>query len=197
MMRTLMAVTALIVVFGSNAEARSHSHHHHYHHRHHRADGRHFHYAVDRERGVDGICAHRSAAIPDHLIILRGRGLTMVRMPEAQPLARSSSGVTMSARSLADRMVNGSSRAAMTVMRFVRGLDHLRVPSLSGMPTARSNDLAPRRRQGVGRDPGFGAGAPFRVAPPLYHRLDGLSGSHPIKKGGSGKAQRYLGMHRW
>jgi hypothetical protein len=93
---------------------------------------------VDRERGVDGICAHRSAAIPDHLIILRGRGLTMVRMPEAQPLARSSSGVTMSARSLADRMVNGSSRAAMTVIRFVRGPDHLPVPSLSGMPTARS-----------------------------------------------------------
>jgi hypothetical protein len=108
---------------------------------------------VDRERGVDGICAHRSAAIPDHLIILRGRGLIMVRMPEAQPLARSSSGVIMSAGSLADRMVNGSSRAAMTVMWFVRGLDHLPVPSLSGMPTARSSDLARRRRQGVGRDP--------------------------------------------
>jgi hypothetical protein len=55
MMRTLMAVTISVCLFGSSAEARSrHHHHHHYHHHnyshhhryyHHRADGRHYHYA--------------------------------------------------------------------------------------------------------------------------------------------------------
>jgi hypothetical protein len=47
MMRTFMAVAALVCWCGSNAEARSsHRHHHHYGHRHyhHHADGRH-HYA--------------------------------------------------------------------------------------------------------------------------------------------------------
>jgi hypothetical protein len=53
MMRTLMAVTILICLFGSNAEARSrHHHHHHYryrhyhqHYHHHHSEGRHQHYA--------------------------------------------------------------------------------------------------------------------------------------------------------
>jgi hypothetical protein len=56
-MRTLMAVTILVCLFGSNAEARSrHYHHHYYHHHYHRhhhhyyyhyrrADGRHYRYA--------------------------------------------------------------------------------------------------------------------------------------------------------
>jgi hypothetical protein len=51
MMRTLMAVTILICLFGSSAEARSRHHHHHYyryrhyHHHYHHSEGRHQHYA--------------------------------------------------------------------------------------------------------------------------------------------------------
>jgi hypothetical protein len=51
MMRTLMAVTILICLFGSSAEARSRHHHHHYyryrhyHHYYHHSEGRHQHYA--------------------------------------------------------------------------------------------------------------------------------------------------------
>ena len=49
MMRTLMAVTILICLFGSSAEARSrHPHHHYYryhHYHHHHSEGRHQHYA--------------------------------------------------------------------------------------------------------------------------------------------------------
>jgi hypothetical protein len=54
MMRTLMAVTVLVCLFASSAEARSRHHHHHHHHyyrhhhhyyHHHHAYGRHSHYA--------------------------------------------------------------------------------------------------------------------------------------------------------
>jgi hypothetical protein len=53
-MRTLMAVTVLVCLFASSAEARSRHHHHHHHHyyrhhhhyyHHHHAYGRHSHYA--------------------------------------------------------------------------------------------------------------------------------------------------------
>ena len=46
MMRTLMAVTVLICLFGSSAEARSrhHHHHHYYRHHHHRYHHQHRHY---------------------------------------------------------------------------------------------------------------------------------------------------------
>jgi len=136
MMRTLMAVTILVCLFGSNAEARS----------------RHYIITtttttttatttttttitvvlmavitampVGREHGADGSCARKSAAIPDHPIILRDRGLTTDQMPVAQSLARSSSGVTTSARLSATRTVNGSFRAATMVMRFGPVLDH-------------------------------------------------------------------------
>ncbi len=43
-MRTLLAATLVLCVFGSSAEARSHNHHRHYHHRSHRAGG-HYGYA--------------------------------------------------------------------------------------------------------------------------------------------------------
>jgi hypothetical protein len=53
MMRTLMAVTVLVCLFASSAEARSRHHHHHHHYyrhhhhyyHHHHAYGRHSHYA--------------------------------------------------------------------------------------------------------------------------------------------------------
>jgi hypothetical protein len=86
MMRTLMAVTILICLFGPSAEARSrHPHHHyyryhHYHQHYHHYHGRHQHYAGSQERGAAGTCARRSAAIPDHPIVLRDRGPTMGRM---------------------------------------------------------------------------------------------------------------------
>ena len=104
------------------------------------------------ERGVDGTCARRSAAIPDHPIILPDRGLTSDQMPVAQPLARSSSGVTTSAKSWATRTVNGSCRAATTVMRFGRDLDHWPVPSLSGMHSERSERSHPAQPKSAPAD---------------------------------------------
>jgi hypothetical protein len=105
-----------------------------------------------RERGVDGTCARRSAAIPERPIILRDRGLTADQMPVAQPLARLSSGVTTSARSSATRTVNGSYRAATMAMRFGPALDHWPVPSLSGTHTERSERSHPAQPKSAPAD---------------------------------------------
>ena len=102
--------------------------------------------------GADGICARRSAAIPDRPIILPDRGLTMDQTPVARPLALSSSGVTTSARSLVKRKVNGSCRAATTVMPFVRGHDRWPVRLPSGRRTQRSRQQRRRALTSEGCD---------------------------------------------
>jgi hypothetical protein len=89
---------------------------------------------VGPAHGAAGICAGRSAATPDRRTTSRVHGLTTDRMPAVQPSGRSSSGLTMSERSLAKRTVSGSWRAAMTDMPFgrVRGRWPARSPSGSG-----------------------------------------------------------------
>ena len=142
-MRTLMAVTVLGCLFASSAEARPHHHHHYYRHHHyyhhHHAYGRHSHYAGRPGAWCGWYMRSQVGGDPGPSFNLaRSSGSAPDQMPAAQPLVRSLSGVTTLARSSAIRMVNGSCRAAMTVMPFGRGLDHWPVPSLSGTRTARS-----------------------------------------------------------
>ena len=92
-------------------------------------------------RGAGGSCARRSAAIPVRNSISRDPGRDTAVMQAALRSARSSCGVTTSARSWATRTASGSSRAATTDMPCAHDRAHWPAPSRSETLTLRSRNL--------------------------------------------------------
>ena len=177
MMRTLMAVTILVCLFGSSAEARSRHHHHHlhlhhyyrhhhhhyyrhhhYHRYHHHADGQYYHYAGRPRAWCGWYMRSQVGSDRDRHIILQDRGLTTDQMLVARLSARSSSGVTTSARSSGTRTTPRSwghsegCDAHASCNPFALGcswlpfcwLASVDVPSLEGRPIRRALAVQPR-----------------------------------------------------